>query len=123
MTPVLRNFISPQIAHFRKTDGCTNCQMCRKPLPAKYHVDHENHFKQLEYLYNQSFGAREDDDEYRYIAGFIDFHSRHARLRKTCPDCNLRRPKWKPGAETCAMCNNVEVLSADGSCYPCESKM
>ncbi len=122
MNPKMRLFVVNQIQEFRRNDCSTVCEMCREPLPSNYHVDHAIPLKQLVYLYDQSFSPRVLDDEYNYYAGWREFHARHAKLRKTCPDCNLRRPKWKPDSATCAICNMVEVLSPSGACYPCETR-
>jgi hypothetical protein len=116
----LRRFVEMQIAEFRKTDGATTCAVCRIPLPEKHHIDHATHFAQLVYDFHQ-IHPRTTDDDYAYLAAWWNYHKEHAILRRTCIDCNLTRKKWKPGAPTCAICNQVEHLK-DGVCAPCENR-
>ncbi len=121
MDPKLRTFVENQIQEFRNSDSSTCCHLCSVPL-TKVHIDHVIHLAKLVNDYNIFFGPRTADDEYAYYAGWIEYHRQHALLRKTCPTCNLRRPKWSTTKPTCALCNNIERLNEDGLCAPCDNK-
>jgi hypothetical protein len=116
-----RDFIRPQMEEFRRTDGSKTCAICYASLPVAHHIDHANHLRQLVTEYIEQYGPREPDDEFVFYAGWIDYHRKHARLRRTCVECNLTRKRWKRNAPTCAICNEMEHLT-DGICKGCENR-
>ena len=105
----LRVSIDDQIWSFKKSCIKNECAICKTLEADEYHVDHENHFEEILYLFLQStkrekptkFQNTDDNrksftaDDKEYEDEWKLFHNNHAQLRLLCRSCNLRRPKWK----------------------------
>jgi hypothetical protein len=103
---VLRNAISDQIMEFRKKSlqESTICGICSKDTQGNCHIDHINFFSYLvkdfikdwpleipsTFVKTQHQWDFHTDDEGFKIA-FQEYHRAFAKLRITCPKCNLER--------------------------------
>ena len=105
-----RYCIDSQISDFKQTADTSKCTLCGIQVYGDLHIDHEIHFQKLveDFLQLNAFAIPTSfisttDGSNRHIfkdedamigRAFSEYHAMHAKLRVTCPTCNLSRKKY-----------------------------